>query len=65
MKKIFVIAVAVATLSLTGCGKISQLEAHYTGQAAEICHDGIVYLQWTSGSTVKIDRTTLQPARCN
>lgn len=65
MKKILIICVAVATMSLTGCGKISQLKAHYTGQAAETCHDGIVYLQWTSGSTVKIDKNTLQPARCN
>lgn len=65
MKKIFVVAVAVATLSLTGCGYINRAVSGYTGSATESCHDGIVYLQWTTGSTVKIDKATLQPARCN
>lgn len=65
MKKIFVIAVAIATLSLTGCGYINRAVSGYTGAATESCHDGIIYLQWTTGSNVKIDKNTLQPARCN
>jgi uncharacterized protein YceK len=62
MKKLFI--VCAVTFALTGCGKFAQLTAHYTGQASETCHDGIVYLQWTSGATVKIDSHTMLPEKC-
>lgn len=65
MKKIFVGIAILATLSLTGCGFANRAISGYTGNATESCHDGIMYLQWTTGSTVKIDKNTLQPARCN
>ena len=48
MKKI-ILAIAI-TLSLAACGKLEQLEAHYTGWA-KICIDGVTYIQFTSGAT--------------
>jgi hypothetical protein len=66
MKKIITIASVIAfSLSTTACGYVDRMKAHYTGDASETCHDGIVYLQFTSGASVKIDRNTLQPAKCN
>lgn len=59
MKK-FIIAtvVTMSTIGLSGCGKVQQLSAHWTGDATETCHDGVVYLQFTSGASVKYDRTS-------
>lgn len=42
-----------AILLLSGCGKIDQISAHYTGAPAETCYKGVVYLQFTSGASVK------------
>lgn len=50
MKKIFVLTAAV--LALTGCGAWDRSVAQVTG-VAESCHAGVVYLQFTSGVTVK------------
>ena len=50
MKYIFV---ALAIVALSGCGKADQLYAHYSGKAAEVCQDGVLYLQFTSGASVK------------
>lgn len=44
---------ALMTIALSACGKAQQLEAHWTGDAAETCHAGVVYLQFTSGASVK------------
>jgi hypothetical protein len=45
------IAIVLACL-LAGCGKAGRLEAKLTGYS-ERCIDGVVYLQFTSGATVK------------
>ena len=37
----------------TGCGAIDRSMANLTGDASEVCHDGVIYLQFTSGSSVK------------
>lgn len=50
----YVLTIALA-LSLTGCGKFTQLEAHYTGWAEE-CIKGVQYIQFTSGATVEYDQ---------
>lgn len=55
---------AMIILSLTGCGKADQLYAHYTGDASETCHDGVMYLQFTSGASVKYTRDG-KIATCN
>jgi len=47
------IIVAMSVVALSGCGKADQMYAHYTGKAYEVCQDGVLYLQFTSGATVK------------
>jgi hypothetical protein len=48
------LALTVA-LSLSGCGKFDRGLAKITG-SAEVCVDGVLYLQFTSGATVKYNR---------
>lgn len=43
------------SLVLTGCGQISRNVAHAFGHAS-VCVDGVTYLQFPSGATVKYDR---------
>lgn len=50
MKKLFV-ASALA-LALTGCGAVDRGIAKFTG-SSEMCVDGVKYIQFTSGATVK------------
>ena len=50
MKTILALALV---LSLTACGQVDRLTAKIVGGATEICHAGVVYLQFTSGATVK------------
>lgn len=40
-------------LMLSGCGKFDRIIAGITGDASETCHDGVTYLQFTSGASVK------------
>lgn len=42
----------VLALSLSACGKIDRMLATATGYS-EICVDGVKYLQFTSGASVK------------
>lgn len=49
MKKILML---VAVLSLAGCGAFDRSVAAWTGKA-ESCIDGVKYLQFASGVTVK------------
>ena len=60
MKYITVIALAAL---LAGCGVIDRKVAGLTGGASETCIDGVTYLQFTSGATVKVDRTG-KPVAC-
>ncbi len=39
-------------LIATGCGQVSRMKAHYTGYDV-VCVDGVFYLQFPSGVTVK------------
>lgn len=48
---------------LSGCGVIDRKVAGLTGNASETCIDGVTYLQFTSGATVKVDRTG-KPVAC-
>lgn len=41
---------AVSLLLLVSCGKMDQMEAHYTGYS-KICVNGVLYYQFTSGAT--------------
>jgi hypothetical protein len=61
MKTFVLICAAVA---LAGCGGIDRTTAHWSGKGAEVCQDGIVYLQFTSGTVVKIDQKTMTYQKC-
>ena len=39
-------------LVLVGCGYVDRGMAHLTGDGSETCHEGVTYLQFTSGATV-------------
>ena len=43
-------------LVLSGCGKFDRWKVAMTGNAVETCHAGVIYLQFTSGATVKYKR---------
>lgn len=51
MKNLLVVLIAV--LALSACGKIDRSISAWTGGGTETCHDGVIYLQFTSGATVK------------
>ena len=57
MKKFKITLIAIALLSLSGCGYISRLTAHYTGYSI-ICvkETGVQYIQFTSGAAVLVDK---------
>ena len=59
-----VIIFVVLALSLSGCGKLDRLFVAITGDASETCHDGVTYLQFTSGASVKYN-TDGTIAKCN
>ena len=65
---IFLNALAAASMvllvsGLAGCGKLDQLEAHYTGWS-EICVKGVQYIQFTSGASVEYDQAG-QVVKCS
>ena len=43
----------LCALTLTACGAVDRATANLTGNASEVCHAGVVYLQFTSGASVK------------
>jgi hypothetical protein len=52
MIRLFLLAFAV---TFAGCGKLDRGVAKITG-SAEVCVDGVRYLQFTSGASVKYNR---------
>lgn len=50
------LVLAAFVVIATGCGRLDRWFAGVTGNASEICYDGVTYLQFTSGSTVKYDK---------
>ena len=54
MKKIaFILATG---LLFSGCGAIDREVSKVTGKGSETCQDGVIYLQFTSGATVKYNQ---------
>ena len=45
------IILATILVALTGCGEAQRNYSYMTGQPTELCHGGVVYLQFTSGAT--------------
>lgn len=39
-----------------GCGAVDRSLAKFTGDATETCHDGVMYLQFTSGASVAYNK---------
>lgn len=57
MKNVIKVALAVGVvLSMSGCGAIDRGMANLTGDGSETCHDGVLYLQFTSGVSVKYNQ---------
>lgn len=54
MKK-FIIVILMAAV-LTGCGWLDRQTASVFGGATETCVEGVSYLQFTSGVTVKYNQ---------
>lgn len=50
------IAVISAVAILAGCGKLDRQISGLTGKASEVCQDGVIYLQFTSGTSVKYNQ---------
>jgi hypothetical protein len=57
------VIIAMAALSLAACGRVDRAVAGITGDASETCIDGVTYLQFTSGATVKVDQNG-KPVSC-
>lgn len=52
-------------MHLSACGVVNKVASNYTGNGSEVCQDGVVYLQFGSGATVKLDSDTLTPQLCD
>lgn len=52
----FGVVLGLCSLVLAGCGRFDRAKAHLLGHST-ICVDGVNYLQFSSGATVKYDRT--------
>lgn len=63
MKKVVVLIAMAAVLSLSGCGWADRVVAHVAG-TSQVCVDGVAYLQFASGATVKYNRDG-KIATCN
>jgi hypothetical protein len=50
---IFITLPLTTVLALGGCGQADRAMAFATGSPQQVCVDGVLYLQFTSGSSVK------------
>jgi uncharacterized protein YceK len=57
MKKMSVIVFSLLiVVGFAGCGSVDRGMASITGTGTETCVDGVLYLQFTSGVTVKYNQ---------
>ena len=64
MRATSTLLVASLAFALSGCGWFDRkVTANLTGYA-NVCVDGVTYLQFSSGVTVKYDAATGKPAAC-
>lgn len=62
MKKIaFILAMGIL---FSGCGYVDREISKVSGKGSEVCQDGVMYLQFTSGATVKYEQNG-SIATCN
>lgn len=52
MKCLKILAIVVAALAISACGKFDRFSASITGNS-ETCVDGVKYIQFSSGVSVK------------
>ncbi len=62
MYKIKLIVVILAISAITACGQTDRAVASWTGHSKS-CIDGVTYIQFTSGSSVQVDRAG-KPVAC-
>lgn len=56
MKKTgFIFFIVIVMLLGSGCGKLDRWVASWTGNS-EVCIDGVTYIQFTSGASVKYNQ---------
>jgi len=55
LKKLTIAVVAIGCLSVAACGHFDRSVANFTGHS-ETCVDGVKYLQFPSGATVKYNK---------
>lgn len=53
------IIITVLAVSVSGCGWLDRKLAAITGDASEVCVSGVLYLQFTSGVSVKYNQDGL------
>jgi uncharacterized protein YceK len=58
-----IIVLSLIVILISGCGQIDRNISTLTGKPSEICIDGVVYLQFTSGATLKVNQEG-QPVKC-
>jgi len=58
------ILITFIILLVSGCGAIDRAVAKVTGDGSEVCQDNVIYLQFTSGTSVKYN-TDGTIATCN
>ena len=59
-----VLGLVFLLLSLSACGAVDRLLANWTGDASEVCMNGVLYYQFTSGSALAVDQSG-KPIKCN
>lgn len=52
MKALWYILIMALAFSFAGCGAVDRFASNITGDASETCHEGVMYLQFTSGASV-------------
>jgi hypothetical protein len=48
-----VLSLVIISLLLASCGRMERTAASITGGGFETCHEGVAYVQFTSGTSVK------------
>lgn len=51
------LVIAGIIVALSGCGAADRMAASLTGNGSDSCHDGVVYVQFTSGVSVKYNKS--------
>lgn len=63
MKLPLLIGLMAVLVGTAGCGGMQRDIASMSGKPSETCHEGVKYLQFTSGATVQVDATG-KPVPC-